>query len=687
MGLLRIVHTADDYYLADELQFELACRGISSTLSTDQEELALQDAASVEQRSRKGKRAAEFRSAPRVKLYSRKSLKSDAMSRLHGLPVFADNVDSGWRELVGGRARNLRLRDYDAVADALRSQIQPGIPLGAALRGEVVVTVHGTADGQEDEAHPRWWETQSEFEAALRRDDQGGYSWLAFKWTGANRESERQWASVRLARLMDELLAHGCRILVITHSHGGNVVRTALCRMKNAKKSSIRVVAVAVPFFRYARWQFSALGHLGAIGGALAFSGLVVGIFAWLCAMMLNYGLLALLLMVPFATIPIWSLSSLWRQIGAVRRDVVRANSKAPVGIWRCISSKNDEAVAFLDFVSETLHRKLRDYAVPDGWISTRGPLPGAFTTVLVASVLSIALLFGAGLRTGEAAFVIVPGDLFTPEMVRPFRPGIVPDYAICDGPRDGSRSVMCFGSDGQDAFVIRRYSGFWLHPASPLNKASFASMSDSIDRSVSMLPSWLLERGRDASLVPVLLILAVFVALWGAPFVRLRGPRGMTRVWDRLGRRVNQIAGSGGAATLALGGIVYSVFEQIVVSGFARGAAYGDDCRAGIVGIETEPWQSMAHTEMIWLEGDEHEDIEAHVCQSYTPTMTKVRAILTPTDGATGVRKWERFFAELSWSELAHTAYFRVDSVVAKISRVCAAEMRGAREEVRDAA
>ena len=96
-----------------------------------------------------------------------------------------------------------------------------------------VVTVHGTFSGRpyydsEQEADAQFFCEKSPFAKTLKK----GVSvdkWHEFSWTGENLESDRQRASRKFTRFMKSLnLPPEDEVLVLAHSHGGNVALDGL---------------------------------------------------------------------------------------------------------------------------------------------------------------------------------------------------------------------------------------------------------------------------------------------------------------------------------------------------------------------------------------------------------------------------------------------------------------------------
>ncbi|MEO0400445.1 MAG: alpha/beta fold hydrolase [Pseudomonadota bacterium] len=107
----------------------------------------------------------------------------------------------------------------------------------------IYILVHGTNDGANTLEGDRWWQRNSEFYAMLSQRLGSGDTITPFQWSGNNSDRDRSRAGVELRRQI-KALSDQKEIVVIAHSHGGNIVRyAALGRLKNVKK----VVLVGTP--------------------------------------------------------------------------------------------------------------------------------------------------------------------------------------------------------------------------------------------------------------------------------------------------------------------------------------------------------------------------------------------------------------------------------------------------------
>ncbi len=110
-----------------------------------------------------------------------------------------------------------------------------------------------------DDSTTRWWEPNGSFcqalNAKLAERGANARCWAhlhphqqPFSWTGANSETDRQKASVKLTLELDAI-AHDERVRhfhIVAHSHGGNVVALALSNLPRHKLG--KVIFLGTPF-------------------------------------------------------------------------------------------------------------------------------------------------------------------------------------------------------------------------------------------------------------------------------------------------------------------------------------------------------------------------------------------------------------------------------------------------------
>jgi len=91
----------------------------------------------------------------------------------------------------------------------------------------VVVIVHGTASAKPTDISddPIWWQRDGILDSELSAKNLCS---IAFHWSGANLESCRRAASIRLWLFLVQLESIRVSYSVVAHSHGGNVLVNAL---------------------------------------------------------------------------------------------------------------------------------------------------------------------------------------------------------------------------------------------------------------------------------------------------------------------------------------------------------------------------------------------------------------------------------------------------------------------------
>ena len=122
-----------------------------------------------------------------------------------------------------------------------------------ASKGVVLVTVHGTGDGDTTDAGTRWWLIGSDCIERVGREQplsDTTITALPFHWSGANSDFDRYQSSKVLNRALSYLRSQSIRHHVLAHSHGGNVVQNAFQYhgAKNVARSPISTYGA--PFFQ-----------------------------------------------------------------------------------------------------------------------------------------------------------------------------------------------------------------------------------------------------------------------------------------------------------------------------------------------------------------------------------------------------------------------------------------------------
>lgn len=545
--------------------------------------------------------------------------------------------------------------------EAVAATTQPARP--------VIISVHGTGDTEEGKVRPNWWEATSDFASALMSGTNA--EWIAFRWSGANLESERQAHATLLAALVDRLLGEDRTVRIIAHSHGGNVARAALCQLKHDGGKDVEVVAVATPFFLYSSRVVYRVQRWLTIFLALAVNVPVLLVYGVLWTSLMRDGAAAwfnLPIMIAILVVPFYSVSFLVGQLRFNPRIVVPADH-APVGRWTCIYSDNDEAIALLHFLAEPLRRTMRDAARKrrpnaPSWLTYSGGLSlyDAFWGIVVIVLVAA---FPLGLRIGSDTLIVDPAGIHSGEVLSITQREREESLASCDTwsvapddtwarANDALRRAFCERRREQISRAeVRHYTGFWLYPDSVV--------ADLLDHRPQMTSS---VRGNTTDTTdwwPLVFFFA-FALLVVVPTLLFAGRA--TRFLF-----VN-VASSGFWGAQASATLLYSIAESFAVTRFVRRIAFGDDCQR-IIGVQLQPWSEQS-AEVIEIKGDVHKALEERVANSYSTTMSKIRSALTPQDGVAGERRWQEFLACLSWEELAHTAYFKVPMCSEQIVNEC---------------
>jgi hypothetical protein len=153
-----------------------------------------------------------------------------------------------------------------------------------------IVTVHGTFDSG-PESGQRWWQRGSQFETQLRglvEGDDGKADFVRHIWNGLNSEISRRSAGRTLCKCLVDLEKKGERYCLISHSHGGSVILSALMLStyrRRALPGLSRWITVGAPFITFARKRllFSRLGLFGKGAYLSAFTVLcLLGLNSWL---------------------------------------------------------------------------------------------------------------------------------------------------------------------------------------------------------------------------------------------------------------------------------------------------------------------------------------------------------------------------------------------------------------------
>ena len=121
-----------------------------------------------------------------------------------------------------------------------------------ASKGVVLVTVHGTGDGDTTDAGTRWWQIGSDFIRRVGAEQPLSgtpITVLPFHWSGANSDFDRYQSSKVLNRALACLRSQLIRHHVLAHSHGGNVVQNAFQYHGARNVERTPICTYGAPFF------------------------------------------------------------------------------------------------------------------------------------------------------------------------------------------------------------------------------------------------------------------------------------------------------------------------------------------------------------------------------------------------------------------------------------------------------
>ncbi|MFP1131569.1 hypothetical protein [Asticcacaulis sp. W401b] len=133
-----------------------------------------------------------------------------------------------------------------------------------ASRSPVVITVHGTGDGDDtfdlngvsafDDEGKKWWQRNGDFRKEVETHLEGEKpGWLPFHWSGENSEFDRQRAAKGLAKVVGSLAQRSIPYIILAHSHGGNVVDLAIKihpSVCGEAEYCRAIISYGTPFFR-----------------------------------------------------------------------------------------------------------------------------------------------------------------------------------------------------------------------------------------------------------------------------------------------------------------------------------------------------------------------------------------------------------------------------------------------------
>jgi hypothetical protein len=153
---------------------------------------------------------------------------------------------------IRGRVSPKELLDADSTTD----DSKPQLPLGVAVlvhgtwgRGALFVRDYRPRDWFTDLMNAPWFHPRSSFSNSLRDNLPKQMDWdiRAFNWSGANSVKVRYEAAKALALMLREQLDRAEFVVVIAHSHGGNIGLMAI-RMLGEASGRVHLITIATPF-------------------------------------------------------------------------------------------------------------------------------------------------------------------------------------------------------------------------------------------------------------------------------------------------------------------------------------------------------------------------------------------------------------------------------------------------------
>lgn len=146
----------------------------------------------------------------------------------------------------------------------------------------VAILVHGTFARNTD-----WTKHGSKLQQCLLSDN-ASIKFIRFKWSGNNNFRHREKAIESLSILLKQLESSypHSKLILIGHSHGGNVITATLARFK--PNSVVGVAYLSVPFVHVAAQpQFSILHLISPLFSFI--SGIIIGIASYLLVILSQY--------------------------------------------------------------------------------------------------------------------------------------------------------------------------------------------------------------------------------------------------------------------------------------------------------------------------------------------------------------------------------------------------------------
>ena len=125
-----------------------------------------------------------------------------------------------------------------------------------ASTGIVLVTVHGTGDGDTTDEGTRWWQMGSDFIERVGAEQplsDTPITVMPFHWSGANSDFDRYQSSKTLNKIIGHFKSIKKPFYVICHSHGGNIALNAVQYHNWTRLNDVNIIAYATPILARSR--------------------------------------------------------------------------------------------------------------------------------------------------------------------------------------------------------------------------------------------------------------------------------------------------------------------------------------------------------------------------------------------------------------------------------------------------
>ncbi len=225
-------------------------------------------------------------------------------------------------------------------------------PQGA---GPLVITVHGTNDALPDSTGGQWWQIGSPFSlrlaAGLAQRGMADAEIVPHHWSGANSDADRLNAAKALSKRIRQAGKEGRPVLVVAHSHGGNIVMEAVTA-HGAGRHVRRITTFGTPFFHRKLKLVPWLIAVFQVVLGLVITPIMIG---YIFSILQTDGGPRLEAAGLFALLAVLAVASLWSGVAKLfrrRRQQWTAARTIDPEHWLAIHSPRDEAMRVLEAAS-----------------------------------------------------------------------------------------------------------------------------------------------------------------------------------------------------------------------------------------------------------------------------------------------------------------------------------------------